>query len=146
MKFHLPMIFAALLFAAPAVQAQVSVTTPWVRATVPGQKSTGAFMKITSKTEARLVAARTPIAGRTEIHEMAMIGDTMRMRQIPSLRLPAGEAVELKPGGFHVMLFELAAQAREGDAVPLMLVIEADGKQQTVETSAEVRSLKSPAH
>jgi copper(I)-binding protein len=139
------MLFAAMLFAAPAIHAQVSVTEPWVRATVPGQKITGAFMKITSKADAKLVDVRTPIAGVTEIHEMAMIGDTMRMRQIPNLPLPAGAAVELKPGGFHVMLFELAAQAKEGDTVPLTLVIESGGKQETIEISAEVRSLKRPA-
>jgi copper(I)-binding protein len=146
MKFSLPMIFAAMLFAAPAVHAQVNIEDPWVRATVPDQKVTGAFMKITSPVEARLVDVRTALAGRTEIHEMAMIDDTMKMRQIPSLSLPAGATVELKPGGFHVMLFDLTRQAKEGDTVPMTLVIETGGKQETVEINAAVRPLNKPAH
>jgi len=146
MKFLQPMILAATLLAAPVVHAQVNVAEPWVRATVSEQKVTGAFMKITSPVDAKLVDVRTALAGRTEIHEMAMIGDTMKMRQIPNLPLPAGATVELKPGGFHVMLFELTAQAKEGDAVPLTLVIEAGGKQETVEVTAVVRALTKPAH
>ena len=146
MKIQFPMILAAMLFAAPAVHAQVNIAEPWVRATVPEQKVTGAFMKITSKTDALLLDARTPLAGRTEIHEMTMDGDTMKMRQIPNLPLPAGVTVELKPGGFHVMLFELTAQAKEGDTVPLTLVIETGGKQETVEVNALVRPLNKHVH
>jgi len=146
MKFLQPMILAAMLFAAPAAHAQVNIAEPWVRATVSEQKVTGAFMKITSPVDAKLVDVRTALAGRTEIHEMAMIGDTMKMRQIPSLPLPAGATVELKPGGFHVMLFDLTVQAKEGDTVPLTLVIETGGKQETVEVNAVVRSLAKPAH
>jgi copper(I)-binding protein len=145
MKLHLPMILAAMLFA-PAVHAQVNIAEPWVRATVSEQKVTGAFMKITSPTDAKLVDVRTPLAGRTEIHEMAMVDDTMKMRQIPNLPLPAGVTVELKPGGFHVMLFELTAQAKEGDTVPLTLIIETGGKQETVVVNAAVRPLTKPAH
>jgi copper(I)-binding protein len=146
MKFHLPMILAATLFAAPAVHAQVDIAEPWIRATVSDQKVTGAFMKITSPVDAKLMDARTPLAGRTEIHEMAMVGDTMKMRQIPNLPLPAGVTVELKPGGFHVMLYELTAQAKEGDTVPLTLVFEIGGKQETVVVNAAVRPLTKPAH
>ena len=146
MKFPFPMILAATLFAAPAVHAQVDIAEPWVRATVPGQKTTAAFMKITSQTDAKLVDARTALAGRTEIHEMAMDGDTMKMRQVPNLPLPAGATVELKPGGFHIMLFELAAQAKEGDIVPLTLVIETGGKQETVEINAAVHPLNKHVH
>ncbi|MCL2590365.1 MAG: copper chaperone PCu(A)C [Betaproteobacteria bacterium] len=146
MKFRLPMILATMLFAASAAHAQVDIANPWVRATVSEQKTTGVFMKITSKADAKLVSVRTALAGRTEIHEMAMEGDTMKMRQIPNLPLPAGATVELKPGGLHIMLFELTAQAKEGDTVPLTLVIETGGKQETVEVSAAVRPLKKPAH
>ncbi|MCL2876988.1 MAG: copper chaperone PCu(A)C [Betaproteobacteria bacterium] len=145
-KIQFPIILAATLFAAPTVQAQVDVADPWVRATVPEQKTTAAFMKITSKADAKLVDARTALAGRTEIHEMAMDGDIMKMRQIPNLPLPAGATVELKPGGFHVMLFELTAQAKEGDTVPLTLVIETGGKQEIVEVNALVRPINKHVH
>jgi copper(I)-binding protein len=146
MKFHLPMILAAMLFAAPAVHAQVTVSEPWVRATVADQKVTGAFMKITSPVEAKLVEIRSAQAGRAEIHEMAMDGGTMKMRQVLELPLPAGMTVELKPGGLHVMLFDLAAQAKEGGTVPLTLVVEAGGKREAVEVSAAVRPVNKHTH
>jgi copper(I)-binding protein len=146
MKFHHPIILAATLFVAPAVHAEVSIKDPWIRATVSEQKITGAFMQITSQVDAKLIDARTPLAGRTEIHEMAMAGDTMKMRQIPNLPLPAGVTVELKPGGFHVMLYELTTQAKEGDTVPLTLIFEIGGKQETMEINAEVRPLTKPAN
>jgi copper(I)-binding protein len=140
-----PAILAAMLFATPAAHAEVTITEPWVRATVPQQKVTGAFMNIRSTQEARLVEVGSPLAGRTEIHEMAMQGDTMKMRAISALPLPAGASVELKPGGYHVMLFDLGAQAKEGDTVRLSLVIEyGNGKRETVEVDAPVRPLKMP--
>lgn len=129
----------ALAFAA---QAQVSVKEPWVRATVPQQKATGAFMQIVAAQDARLVEARSPVAGIVEIHEMAMVGDVMKMRAIPELALPAGKAVELKPGGYHVMLMDLKGQVKDGDTVPLTLVVEGkDGKRQTLEFKAPARPL-----
>lgn len=125
-----------------AVQAQVSVKEPWVRATVPQQKATGAFMQIVAAQDARLVEARSPVAGIVEIHEMAMVGDVMKMRAIPGLDLPAGKAVELKPGGYHVMLMELKGQVKDGDTVPLTLVVEGkDGKRQTLELKVPARPL-----
>jgi copper(I)-binding protein len=81
-----------------------------------------------------------------EIHEMAMDNNVMRMRAIPALELPAGKAVELKPGGFHVMLMGLKQQVKEGDTVSVNLVVEGqDGKRETVEVKAPVRALASPA-
>ncbi len=135
----------ATLLSAP-VLADVTVSDPWVRATVPSQKATGAFMQLTADANSRLVAARSPVAGVVEIHEMAMAGGVMKMSPIPGLDLPAGKAVELKPGGYHVMLMDLKGQVKEGDKVPLILVIEGkDGKQQTLEVTAPVRPLNAPA-
>ncbi|MFN7445017.1 MAG: copper chaperone PCu(A)C [Curvibacter sp.] len=131
--------FAGLVLAL-ASQAQVSVKEPWVRATVPQQKATGAFMQLVSAQDAKLVEARSPVAGIVEIHEMAMVGDVMKMRAIPGLDLPAGKAVELKPGGYHVMLMDLKGQVKDGDTVPLTLVVEArDGKRQTLELKVPAR-------
>ncbi|MBS0510586.1 MAG: copper chaperone PCu(A)C [Proteobacteria bacterium] len=135
----------ATLLSAP-VLADVTVSDPWVRATVPSQKATGAFMQLTADASSRLVAARSPVAGVVEIHEMAMASGVMKMSPIPGLDLPAGKAVELKPGGYHVMLMDLKGQVKEGDKVPLTLVIEGkDGKQQTLELTAPVRPLNAPA-
>lgn len=113
---------AVWLLATSAAWAQVQVEGAWARATVSGQKATGAFMKLTAKDGARLIAGSSPVAGVTEIHEMKMEGDTMKMRAIPALDLPAGKAVELKPGGYHVMLMDLKQPLAKDSKVPLTLV------------------------
>lgn len=135
--------FAALIFAALPVMAQVTVKDPWVRATVPALKSTGAFMQVTSAQDARLVEVKSPVAGIVEIHEMAMEKEVMKMRALPDgLTLPAGKTVELKSGGYHVMLMDLKQQMKEGDTVPLTLVIEGKDKKRTmIEVKAPVKPL-----
>lgn len=134
---------AALFFAALPVMAQVTVKDPWVRATVPQQKATGAFMQIVSQQDARLVEARSPVAGVVEVHEMSMDRNVMKMRALTGgLDLPAGKPVELKPGGYHVMLMDLKQQVKEGETVPLALVIEGqDKKRSTIEVKLPVRAL-----
>ena len=135
---------AALIFAAFPVMAQVTVKDPWVRATVSAQKATGAFMQITSAQDARLVEARSPVAGVVEVHEMVMEKDVMKMRAVKGLDLPAGKTVELKPGGYHVMLMDLKEQMKEGATVPVTLVVEGkDKKRSTIEIKAPVKPLTS---
>ena len=122
--------------------APVDVKDAWVRATVAQQKSTGAFMQLTARADARVVEARSPIASVTQIHEMAMEKDVMRMREVKGLPLPAGQTVELKPGGYHVMLLDLKGQVKAGDVVPLTLVLEGkDGQRSTLEVKATARAL-----
>ena len=75
-------ILAAILLIAMPALAQVTVKDAWVRATVPEQKSTGAFMQLTSPTATRLVEARSTAAKVVEIHEMAMDGNVMKMRAV----------------------------------------------------------------
>ena len=118
--------FAAALACAPAwaQDAAVKVEGAWARASVQGQKGTGAFMRLTAKDGARLVRAESPAAGVTEVHEMKMEGDIMKMRAIPALDLPAGKTVELKPGGYHVMLLDLKAPLAKDTAVPITLVFQ----------------------
>ena len=130
---------AALAFALPAA-AQVSVADPWIRGTVVQQMASGAFMKLTAAKTTRLVEARCAEAAVVEIHEMKIENNIMRMRAIPGLDLPAGQTVELKPGGYHVMLMDLKRQLKEGETVPLTLVFETDGKRETVEVKAPVRA------
>jgi hypothetical protein len=137
-----PITLAALIFAAFPVMAQVTVKDPWVRATVSAQKATGAFMQITSAQDARLVEASSPVAGVVEVHEMTMEKDVMKMRAVKALDLPAGKTVELKPGGYHVMLMDLKQQMKEGDTVPVTLVVEGkDKKRSTIEVKAPVKPL-----
>jgi copper(I)-binding protein len=122
--------------------AQVTVKDAWVRATVPQQVATGAFMQIVSAAEARLIEVRSSVAGVVEIHEMAMQGDVMKMHAVPGVELPQGKPVDLKPGGYHVMLMDLKQSLKAGDTVPLTLVVEGkDKKRQTVEVKATVREL-----
>jgi len=145
-RFKLSM-FLSLTLATFAASAQVTVSEPWVRATVPQQKATGAFMKLQAAQDAKLISAKSPAAGIVEVHEMAMEGGVMKMRAVDGLALPMGKAVELKPGGYHVMLMDLKSQVKDGDAVPLTLTFETkDGKRQTLEVKAPARNMNAPAH
>ncbi len=138
-------ILLALGASAWAQSAAVDVQGAWARATVQGQKATGAFMKLTAKENAKLVSASSPVAGVVEIHEMKMEENVMKMRAIPSLDLPAGKAVELKPGGYHVMLMDLKEPLKKETTVPLTLVVKDDkGVESKVELTVPV-SLKSPS-
>ncbi|TAJ22258.1 MAG: copper chaperone PCu(A)C [Rugosibacter sp.] len=123
------MLFTLLTLSA---YAEVTVQNPWIRPSVPQQKVTGAFMSITSTTDARLVGITSPVAERVEIHEMTMENDVMKMRALSSLPLVAGKAVKLAPGGsYHIMLFDLHQQIKAGDTIPLTLTIEDDQKRQS---------------
>jgi len=105
--------------------ATVDVRDGWVRQSVPGQSGTGAFMKLTAPTGTRLVGISTPAAGVAEVHEMKMEGDTMKMRELAGgLDLPAGQTVELKPGGNHVMMMDLKQALAKGSTVPMTLRFE----------------------
>ncbi len=135
----------ACMFAVALAAAQTTVSEAWVRGTVPQQKATGAFMRLASAQGGKLVAARSPLAGVAEIHEMRMDGDVMKMRAVPSLDLPAGQTVELRPGGYHVMLMDLKQALKEGEVVPLTLVIEAgDGRRETLDLKLPVKALGAP--
>ena len=135
-------LLAAMAFVSVAASAQTTVKDAWVRGTVAPQKATGAFMQITSAQGGKLVSAQSPVAGVTEVHEMAMDGNVMKMRAGPALELPAGKAVELKPGGYHVMLMDLKQPLQDGESVPLTLVVEGkDGKRETLELKVPVKAL-----
>jgi len=146
--FRFALIFLWVV-AAPA-WAQVQVKEAWVRATVAHQSVSGAFMQLSSARDARLVEVRSPVAGAVELHEMRDDKGVMRMRPVTGVDLPAGRSVELKPGGYHVMLMGLKRQLIVGESVPLTLVLEGrDGKRETLEIKAPVRPLNTaaePAH
>lgn len=137
---------ASMAILASTANAQVTVKDAWVRATVPQQQATGAFMQLNAAKDSRLVSASSPLTPVVEVHEMAMQDNIMRMRQIPAVELPAGKAVDLKPGGYHVMLMDLKQQVKEGDTVPITLVFEGkDGKRESLEIKAPVRALNAAA-
>jgi hypothetical protein len=134
------LIMAAALLAGMAHAQSVDVKDAWVRTSVPGQKATGAFMKLTAKDGAKLVAASSPVAGVTEVHEMKMEGDIMKMKAVAGgLDLPAGKTVELKPGGYHVMLMDLKAALPKDSTIPLTLVFkDAKGVESRLELKVPV--------
>ncbi len=137
---------ALLLPAASFAQgaAPVAVQDAWARVSVVGQQASGVFMRLHATEPLRLVAASTTVAGEVEIHEMKLEGDVMRMRLLRELVLPAGKAVELRPGGLHMMLQDLKAPLAAGSRVPLTLVfLDARGAERRLEVQVPV-SLRAP--
>lgn len=119
--------------------AQVKIDNAWVRATVQGQKATGAFMQLTALQATKLVAVSTPAAGVAEIHEMKIDGGVMKMRAVATLDLPASQSVELKPGGYHLMLMDLKAPLVKDGSVALTLTFrDAKGVESKQQVNAQV--------
>jgi copper(I)-binding protein len=142
----LALVAGTLIVCARAAQAQVTVLDPWVRGTVEGQTSTGAYMTLKSNAAARLVAVTSPVAARCSVHEMTMSGNLMRMRTLESLSIAAGGTVTLEQGHDHVMLEGLSHPLKQGDTVRLTLTfVDPSGKRQVLDVRAPVRPLGAPA-
>ncbi len=154
--FSLPLVRCALLAGAvfslaqsaqavlpvQAAPADVQVMGAWVRPAVKGQSGTGGYMRLLSPAGATLVGFSSPVAGVAELHEMSMDGDVMRMRPVPSLPLPAGQVVALKPGGYHLMLMRLKQPLKVGERVPLTLRLKAaSGALQTLSIQVPVEMM-----
>ena len=140
------MLLAPLLLSSSLVLAQsatatktdVQITGAWARATVPGQMVSGAYMQLKSDTPLKLVKAESPVAAMVEIHNVSMKDGVMSMSAVDAIELPVGKKVELKPGGYHIMLMQLKGPIKEGDNVPLTLTFEDAKKQKrVVNTSAK---------
>jgi periplasmic copper chaperone A len=123
--------------------AQVTVQNAWVRGTVAAQKASGAFMQITAVKGGRLIAAHSPLAERVEIHAMSTTDDVMTMRELPKgLELPPAQTVDLKPGGYHLMLFGLKQALKPGQSLPLSLVVQTpQGRRETLVLQVPIKSL-----
>ncbi|MDR2297017.1 MAG: copper chaperone PCu(A)C [Comamonas sp.] len=120
--------------------AHVKVENAWARASVPGQQASGAFMRLTAEEPLKLVGVETSVAGVAEVHEMKMEGEVMRMRAIDSLDLPKGVAVDLKPGGYHLMLQQLKAPLVKDSQIPVTLIFkDAKGEQSRLSLQLPVR-------
>lgn len=122
--------------------AQVKVEAAWARPTVPGQQGGGGFMTLHSERADRLLGGSTSVAERFELHSMTMQGDVMQMRQVDAIALPAGQKVELKPGGLHVMFIGLKQPLTQGRKVPVTLRFERAGE---VKVEMTVMSRPAPA-
>lgn len=122
--------------------ADVKVEDAWVRAAVPGQVATGAFMVLTADQDSQLLQAHSGVAKDVQIHEMFMQGDVMRMQQVKVITLPARQPVSLDPHGYHIMLMGLNRTISAGDKVPITLVVkDSSGREQSVEVLAPVMPL-----
>ena len=138
------LLLLSLLGLSLHVSAQTKVDDAWVRATVAGQPTTGAFMHITSSTDSKLVEVKSKVAETVQIHESTMKNDVMSMQAVPFVVLPAGKTVNIEPEGYHVMLIDLVAQVKDGDQVPLTLIVEdAKGVKESIEVNAQARALNS---
>ena len=112
------------------ILGDISLSGHFIRAMLPGQKVGGGFVTIanTGATDDRLVKVSSPLAARVEIHEMSVVDDVMKMRPVDDgLLLPAGETVELKPGGYHMMFTGVEQPFKEGGMVPVVLSFEKAG-------------------
>lgn len=138
-------VVALLAGASLSAGAQTRVEDPWVRATVAGQPSSGAFMRITADTDSTLLSVTSPVAKDVQIHEMSMTNDVMRMGPVDAVPLPAGKTVALDPEGYHVMLMGLNGQIKEGDQVPLVLTVKtAKGETEVLTITAPARAAMAP--
>jgi len=113
---------AGMAQAQSAKVGSVQIENAYTRSTVPGQMVAGGFMKIENKGAVdQLISASSPVAGEVQLHEMAMEGNVMKMRQVKEVVVPAGGAVELKPGGMHLMFMNIKAPLTAGETVPVKL-------------------------
>lgn len=155
-----PLLAAALALstlAAPAASAAEVKTTevkagalvlqhPWSRETAPRARTGAGYVVIqnTGKEADQLLGGSTPAAERLEVHSVTTENGVMRMRpQTDGIAIPAGGALELKPGGYHIMFINLNAPLKAGATVPVTLEFAKAGK---VEVSFKVHSLRDQPH
>jgi copper(I)-binding protein len=108
----------------------LTVTSPWTRATPGGAKIAGGYLKVTNNGASadRFVGAKSDAADRVEIHEMSMNDGVMKMRPLPNgLEIKPGETVELKSGGYHLMFMDLKQPLKQGDSFKAKLQFEKAG-------------------
>ncbi|WP_411992684.1 copper chaperone PCu(A)C [Agarivorans sp. DSG3-1] len=130
------LLIFSLLFSAYSVAAESSIVVKevYARATPPNAPTSAIFLSMHNHGDQviSLVAAATPAAGRVELHTMLMDGDVMKMRQVKEIKVAANTMVELKPGGLHLMLFDLQIPFKEGEELQLTLDF-SDGSQQQLQ-------------
>lgn len=114
----------------------LELTHAWARATPAKAANGAAYLTMESTTADRLTGVATPVARHAELHHMTIEGNIMRMRQVAGIDLPAGTAVTLKPGAFHIMLLGLKHPLHAGDEFPLTLQFAKAGTRQ-VEVTVE---------
>lgn len=140
-KNLLRLLCAVVLLTAGAAHAQsgaVTIHDAWLREPMGNRNTTGAFAIVENPTDKALniVAASSDISDKVELHEMKNEGGMMQMSPVAKIPLPAHGKAELKPGSFHVMIFDMKKKAADGDNIKLTLTLD-DGTKVT--TDAVVR-------
>jgi len=121
------------------------ITQAWSRATPGGAKIGGGYLTIENKGSApdRLIGGSADVAGKVEVHEMAMNNGVMTMRALDKgLAIEPGKSVKLAPGGYHLMLMDLKSPLKQGDKLPVTLEFEKAGK---VKLSFDVQGIGAQA-
>ena len=137
-------LLVALLAISNASGDEILVESAWSRATAPGQDVMSVDLSITSNQSAKLIGVLSDVCSHVELHHMFHENGMMKMREVESIELPAGESVDLRKNGYHLMLMGLKAPLKSGDRTPLTLTIKfADNRVIKVSAYAEVKSLKS---
>jgi len=132
------LIAGSVLAAGSASKPGISIRDVWLREPNAAQRIGAAFLTIenSSSKDTALIEASSPDAGKVEMHRMSNAGGMMKMEQVQRIDVPAQQTVRLKPGGLHLMLFDLKRQLRSGDSITLELRF-ADGSRPTVKAKVK---------
>ena len=122
----------------------IEIGHPYARATAPGQPAGGGYLSLSNAgANDRLLSASAEVSKAVELHTMTMEGDVMRMRQVEGIDIAAGQTVELKPGGLHIMFIGLKAPLKQGESFPMKLTFEKAGE---VTVNVKVEGGAGPGH
>ena len=129
MRIGLAAILLGLLAAGTALAGELTVTGAWARSTPPGAGMGAIYLTIDngSTKSDRLLKLRTSVASAAQVHRTEELDGIVRMREVAVLHVAAGERIEFKPGGHHVMLTGLGKPLVEGQVFNLELVFEVAG-------------------
>ena len=122
------LLIGVLLLSLPAsAQQTVQVEQVWSRAALAGRNGAVYLTIKASDAPDRLIGADSPVAEKIEMHESIDDQGVIKMREVGSLPMAAGQSVTLAPGGHHIMLMRLKQALNEGDRIPLTLKFEKAG-------------------
>jgi copper(I)-binding protein len=140
-------LYAALASPHSHEKGDIQVRHAWSRATPPGAKVAAGYMEIRNngRQPDKLVSASTTVARRVEMHVTERDGEIMRMREVKSFEIPARERYELRPGGSHLMLVDIARPLKKGEKLAMRLVFERAGELE-VELEVQEQGSRRPHH
>lgn len=120
---------AAALAALPAFAGELTVANAWSRSTPPVAKVGVVYFTLSNDTKKpdRLLKLSTPVAAKAEVHRTEVLDGIARMREVAVLHVDAGQTLEFKPGGMHVMLTGLRKPLARGTTYELELLFEVAG-------------------